>query len=122
MLGEIVDKTHVRQLFVSVRDARTWRAALAGRAIDHVWGVHAGPLPASFHEAIGSIPATLLLDDGRVDPKLGAAPPAPAGDLSPDRPALVLFTSGSTGKPLRRRPDVSQRRREYWVDRRLPWA
>ena len=68
-------------LFVSVRDARTWRAALAGRAIDHVWGVHAGPLPASFHEAVGSVPATLLLDDGRVDPKLGAAPACASGRL-----------------------------------------
>jgi long-chain acyl-CoA synthetase len=89
----------VRQIFVSACDARTWGAALAGRPIDHVWGVHRGALLGVFAEAVGGVQATLLLEDGRVDPDLGTAPLPPAPEVSLDWPALILYTSGSTGRP-----------------------
>lgn len=100
VLGEIVTRSRVRQAFVMTRDARRWRSALAGSSIDHVWGVHPDVLPDSFAEAIGGIPATLLREDGGVDPGLGEAPSPPEAELPPDWPALVLYTSGSTGRPV----------------------
>ena len=99
ILGDIVTRSQVRQAVVWARDASTWGTALAGRPIERVWAVHRGPLGETFGEALGGIPATLLLEDGRVDPELGAAPEHPAPELSPDWPALVLYTSGSTGRP-----------------------
>jgi long-chain acyl-CoA synthetase len=99
VLGEIVTRSRVRHAFVWGGDARTWAAALAGRPIDHVWGVHRGPLPAALRDALAGVPATLLLEDGRVDPALGTAAGFPAPELSPDAPALILYTSGSTGGP-----------------------
>ena len=97
VLGEIVTRSQVRQAFVWGRDARTWAAVLAGRPIDHVWAVHRGPLPAAFGNALEGVPATLILEDGRVDTTLGTAAEFPAPELSPDAPALILYTSGSTG-------------------------
>ena len=41
----------------------------------------------------------LLLEDGRVDPRLGVAPMPPSAPLRPESPALILYTSGSTGRP-----------------------
>jgi acyl-CoA synthetase (AMP-forming)/AMP-acid ligase II len=99
VLGEILTRSHARQLFIVARDARMWSAALAGRSIEHVWGVHGEPLPAAFGAALGEFPVSWLLDDGRVDPRIGDTPAAPVMNLSPDWPALVLFTSGSTGRP-----------------------
>jgi long-chain acyl-CoA synthetase len=99
VLGDIVTKSRVRQAFIWGRDARTWAAALSGRAIDHCWVVHPSTLPAAFLDALGGVPTTLLLEDGRVDPELGATPQPLAPAVSPDWPALVLYTSGSTGEP-----------------------
>jgi len=99
VLGEIVRRSGVRQAFLWARDASAWRAALAGRWIDHAWAVHRGALPAAFGSALEGVPATLLLEDGRVDPELAPAPPFTAPELEPDWPALVLYTSGSTGTP-----------------------
>ena len=99
VLGDIVKRSGVRQAFVWARDTPRWGAALAGRPIDHLWGVHRRALPHTFTSAMGGIPATLILEDGRVDPELGVAPPSPAPELSPDWPALVLYTSGSSGSP-----------------------
>ena len=48
--------------------------------------------------AFGDIPATLLREDGDVDPDLGVAVAA-RPRAHPDWPALVLYTSGSTGRP-----------------------
>jgi acyl-coenzyme A synthetase/AMP-(fatty) acid ligase len=61
--------------------------------------VHGGPLPERLVADLGGAPATLLLEDGRVDPALPPAPPAPAPRLTPDHVALILYTSGSTGRP-----------------------
>ncbi len=99
VLGDIVSGSRVRQAFIWAGDARRWGPALTGRPIDHLWGVHRGALPRAFRDAIAGIPATLLLEDGRVDPDLGAAAGPAAPELSLDWPALVLYTSGSTGKP-----------------------
>jgi acyl-CoA synthetase (AMP-forming)/AMP-acid ligase II len=99
ILGDIVTRSQVRQAFIWAGDARRWGPALTGGLIDHVWGVHRGALPEAFGDATGGVPATLLLEDGRVDPDLGAAALPPAPELSLDWPALVLYTSGSTGKP-----------------------
>ena len=50
-------------------------------------------------DALGTVPVSLLLEDGRVDPDLGRAPEAALPELAPDAAALVLYTSGSTGRP-----------------------
>ncbi len=103
-LGDIVGRSQVCQAFIWARDARLWRAALAGRPMDHLWVVDGDRLAVGSAEATGDatggLPATRLTDDGRVDPELGTAPPVVAPELSPDAPALVLYTSGSTGQPL----------------------
>ena len=99
VLGEIVTRSRVRQAFFWGRDARTWAAALAGRPIDHCWVVHPSTLPTAFRDALGGVPATLLLEDGRVEPDIRPAPLPPAPELELDQPALVLYTSGSTGRP-----------------------
>jgi long-chain acyl-CoA synthetase len=97
--GEIIARSRARQAMVSSRDARAWGEALAGWPIDRLWVVDPRDAAAGVPEAAGSVPVSLLLEDGRVDPRLGAAPPAPAPELRPDDPALVLYTSGSTGRP-----------------------
>ncbi|MGZ8475992.1 MAG: class I adenylate-forming enzyme family protein [Candidatus Limnocylindria bacterium] len=99
VLGDIVTRSQVRQGFIWARDALTWGAALAGRPIDRVWAVNRGALPAAFARALDGVPASLLLEDGRLDPDLSAAPTPPTPALSLDWPALVLYTSGSTGRP-----------------------
>ena len=106
VLGEIVTRSRVRQAFVLARDVSRWSAVLAGSSapagssIDHVWVVHPDALPDTFTNAIGGIPATLLREDGGVDPGLDTPPPPPVPELQLDWPALVLYTSGSTGRPL----------------------
>ena len=100
VLGEIVTRSRVRQAVVLARDAARWSSALAGSSIDHLWAVHPDVLPDSFADSIGGFPATLLREDGSVDPGLGEAPAPPEPEISPDWPALVLYTSGSTGRPL----------------------
>lgn len=99
VLGDIVTRGRVQQAILWARDAPRWDAALAGRPIDHVWAVNHDALPGAFGDALGDVPATLLLEDGRVDPALAATLPIPSVGLAPDWPALILYTSGSTGKP-----------------------
>jgi long-chain acyl-CoA synthetase len=99
VLGDIVKRSGVREVFIWGRDARTWAAALAGRPVDRCFVVHPGTIPAALRETLGAVSATLLLEDGRVDPDVPQAPPPRAPGLSPDWPALVLYTSGSTGRP-----------------------
>jgi acyl-CoA synthetase (AMP-forming)/AMP-acid ligase II len=95
----IVAQAGVRQAIVFGRDARTWGSVAQGGALERLWVVHGGPLPEKLRADLGGVPAALVLEDGRVDPALGAAPAAPRPALSPDQPALILYTSGSTGRP-----------------------
>ena len=99
VLSGIVAQCGARQAVVLGRDARTWGRVCAERSLDRLWVMHTGPLPRALLEAIGGVPATLLLEDGRVDPALGAAAPPSTPRLEPDQPALILYTSGSTGTP-----------------------
>jgi acyl-CoA synthetase (AMP-forming)/AMP-acid ligase II len=99
MLGEVLTQTGARQAFVRGRDARAWGRLGAERGLDRLWVVHGGPLPASAAPEPGAPPATLVLDDGRVDPSLGPAPAVAPVRLDPTSAALVLYTSGSTGRP-----------------------
>jgi len=99
VLGDIVERSQIRQAFIWARDARKWGSVLAGRPMECLWAVDNSALPRAFRDATGGVHATLLLEDGRVDPDLGGVPPPPAPKLSPDWPALVLYTSGSTGRP-----------------------
>jgi len=99
ILAGIVAQAGTRQAIVWGRDARTWGKVAALQPLDRLWVVHAGPLPPAMREALGAVPASLLLEDGRVDPELAPAPPAPAPALRPEDPALLLYTSGSTGRP-----------------------
>lgn len=99
VLGDIVTRSRVRQAFVSARDAQKWGEALDGRPLQHLWAVPGGTTSAPLGEHVGRTPVTILLEDGQVDPALGAPPDTPPSALSPDWPALVLYTSGSTGRP-----------------------
>lgn len=99
VLSDIVAQSHVRQAFVWGRDARTWAKVCAAHVLGRLWVVHAGALPPALRDALGATPASLLLEDGRVDPQMSAAPAPPAPALRPDSPALILYTSGSTGRP-----------------------
>jgi acyl-CoA synthetase (AMP-forming)/AMP-acid ligase II len=95
----IVARTGVRHAFVWSRDARTWGRVHAERGLERLWVVSAGPLSPRAIEELGGAPATLVLDDGRVDPALGEAPPVAPARPDPGSPALILYTSGSTGTP-----------------------
>ena len=98
-LGEIVAQSRVRQAVIWGRDARTWGAIVKSHPLERLWVVHPGPLPEALLGAVGAPRASLILDDGRVDPGLGSPGPAPRPALSPEAPALILYTSGSTGRP-----------------------
>lgn len=99
ILAEIAGQAGVRQAFVWARDAATWRAVHARRPLERLWTVRpAGPAPRA-GEAPPGPAVSAVLEDGRVDPALGEAPPARLPTLSRDAPALVLYTSGSTGRP-----------------------
>lgn len=95
---DIVARTGVRHAFVWGRDARTWARVRAERPLDRLWVVHGGPLPEPLAADRGA-PSTLVLEDGRVDPSLGDAPPVAPARPDPGTPALILYTSGSTGRP-----------------------
>ena len=97
ILSDIVRRADVRHAFVWARDVQLWREALDERPLDHLWAVHRGALPTALEDAFAGMPATLFLEDGRIDPDLAAAPLLSMRDLTPDWPALVLYTSGSTG-------------------------
>lgn len=99
VLADVVGQTRVRHAFVWWRDATTWRAVQARRPLDRLWVVSPAKPAPPLLEALGAPPVSAVLDDGRVDPDLGEAPPARLPALEPGSPALVLYTSGSTGKP-----------------------
>ena len=101
VLSGIVGQSRVRQAFVWGRDAKTWGKVCAERSLERLWVVHPGALPLPLRDALGAAAASasLVLEDGRVDPEMGAAPPPPEPDLRPESPALILYTSGSTGRP-----------------------
>lgn len=99
VLSGIAAQSGAKQAFVWGRDARSWGNAPAHQALERLWVVHPGRLQAAFLEALGSTPATLVLDDGRLDPDLGPAGPARPVAQRPEWPALILYTSGSTGRP-----------------------
>lgn len=99
VLGEIVTRSHVRHLIVSAQDGRRWSAILAGRSTDHIWEVHRGNVPGRSAAAVAGVPATPLLEDGRLGADPGATTPARPSSVDPDSPAVILFTSGSTGRP-----------------------
>jgi long-chain acyl-CoA synthetase len=97
--ASIVAQAGVRQAFVFGRDARAWGRVAARQPLERFWVVHPGLLPDRLRADLGGAPATLLQEDGRVDPHLGLAPPAPRPALAPEQAALILYTSGSTGRP-----------------------
>lgn len=99
VLAGIVVQSGVRQAFVWGRDARTWGSVASQRTLERLWVVHAGALPSALLGALGDVPASLVLEDGRVDPALGGAPAPASPTLRADAPALILYTSGSTGRP-----------------------
>ncbi len=87
------------------------RAALGGAP---------GPLPRALRRgARRRRRATALLEDGRVDPDLAAAPPPPAPELARTGRAHPLHL-GQHREAARGRPDLPQHRREHAVDRRVP--
>ena len=99
ILGAIVAQSGVRHAVIWGRDARIWGTIAAAHPLERLWVVHPGPLPEALLGALGSPGSSLILEDGRVDPGLGSAGPAPRTVLRPDAPALILYTSGSTGRP-----------------------
>lgn len=99
VLSGIVAQSRARQAVVWGRDARTWGKVTAERPLERLWAVHGGALPPALLGDLGAAPASLLLEDGRVDPALGRAPAPPSAGLQPEAPALILYTSGSTGRP-----------------------
>lgn len=99
VLAGIVAQSRARHAIVWGRDARTWGKVAEAERMAGLWVVHPGALPPAMLEALGAVPAWLLLEDGRLDPALGSAPPPPSPALRPEQPALILYTSGSTGRP-----------------------
>jgi len=97
--GEIVAQAGARHAFIAGRDARTWARICAGRPIQRLWVVHGGALPERLVADLGPVPATLVLEDGTVDPTLGIASAPSSARPNPEAPALILYTSGSTGRP-----------------------
>jgi len=99
VLARIAEQTRARHAFAWLRDARIWARVCERHALDRLWVVHAEASPERLAAELGGTPATLVLEDGRVDPALGTAAPAHTPRLAADSAALVLYTSGSTGRP-----------------------
>jgi acyl-CoA synthetase (AMP-forming)/AMP-acid ligase II len=97
ILSGIVAQSRTRHAIVWSRDARTWARVCAERPFERLWVVQGGA-SAALPEPLRSAPASLVHEDGRVDPS-GAYAPPPSPEASPDWPALILYTSGSTGTP-----------------------
>lgn len=95
----ILRQTGARQAVVAGRDARAWGALAEAHGLTRLWLVHADLPSAAMLAPLGRTPATAILEDGRVDPREAAAPPAARPEVAADAPALVLYTSGSTGAP-----------------------
>lgn len=98
-VAEIARRSGCRHAFAWGRDARVWGKIGPAARLERLWVVHGSPLPSALVADLQGTPATLVLDDGRADPALGAPAPAPRPALRADAPALVLYTSGSTGLP-----------------------
>ena len=99
VLSELVAQSGVRQAIIWGRDSRVWGKTCASAPLERLWVVHGGPLPSPLLADLGETPASLLLDDGRVDPVLGVPGSPPVSGCDSDSPALILYTSGSTGQP-----------------------
>ncbi len=99
VLAAILEQSRARQAVVWGRDARIWGRVFAQRQLERLWVLHPGALPVTLRDALGGAPATLLLEDGRVDPGLTPAGAPPSPEVRPEWPALILYTSGSTGRP-----------------------
>jgi long-chain acyl-CoA synthetase len=99
VLAGVVAQTRARQAIVWSRDAHAWGKISSEARIERLWVVHPGPPSEPLPAAHGGAPASLILEDGSVDPDLGPARAPPAPRLEPEAPALILYTSGSTGKP-----------------------
>jgi acyl-CoA synthetase (AMP-forming)/AMP-acid ligase II len=97
--ARIAEATGARHAFAWGRDAKAWGEIASAHRLRHLWVVHGAALPEKLATHLGATPRTLVLEDGRADPALGAAPPV--SPVRPDAasPALVLYTSGSTGQP-----------------------
>ena len=95
----IVAQSRARQAIVWGRDGRAWGKVHAARPLERLWVVHSGPLGEGLRAALAGAPASLVLEDGRVDPALGQPRPPPFPTRSPGEAALILYTSGSTGRP-----------------------
>jgi acyl-CoA synthetase (AMP-forming)/AMP-acid ligase II len=99
VLAGVVAQSRPRQAVIWGRDAKAWASVCARQPLDRLWVVHPGPLSESMHSVLGGTPAGHVLEDGRMGPGMGSAPPAPSRELDPGQPALILYTSGSTGTP-----------------------
>jgi long-chain acyl-CoA synthetase len=99
VLADIVSRTGVRTAVIWGRDVRTWGLVAARCRIERFWVVHPSALTEGQKVALLGRPASLLLDDGLVDPALPAVPPAEPSPADPASAALILYTSGSTGSP-----------------------
>jgi acyl-CoA synthetase (AMP-forming)/AMP-acid ligase II len=99
VLREIAARCGARHAFVGGRDAREWAPRVEGSPVERLWVVHRAPLRELGEPGAFDLPATWVLEDGRVDPSLAPAEYRPAADLAPDAPAVILYTSGSTGRP-----------------------
>lgn len=97
--GAILRQAGARQAVVWGRDLRAWGPLAAAHGLERLWVVHADLPPPAMLAPLGATPASVLLEDGRGDPREPAAPPAPPVEVAPETAALVLYTSGSTGAP-----------------------
>jgi len=98
VLAGIIEETGVRQAVILGRDARLWTQVRAAGRLQRLWVMH-GSMPDSLRTALGGAKATLLLEDGSVDPDVGPAPAPLSVTLHPESPALVLYTSGTSSRP-----------------------
>jgi acyl-CoA synthetase (AMP-forming)/AMP-acid ligase II len=99
VLADIVGRTGVRTAVIWGRDVRIWGSVGARGRLERFWVVHPSALTDAQKLELLGRPASLLLDDGLVDPALPPVPPADPFPADPASAALILYTSGSTGSP-----------------------